>query len=121
MNEHEALGCGHFSESDWADLFMTAGPDEDAGASDETTPAPVETLRAHMQSCAACRAEWRAFASIGFAIRDSVRAERPTKETFVDGVLAATGRTDRKSVVEGKRVGLGWRRVRDEKERRTWA
>lgn len=116
MNEHEVFGCGHFSESDWADLFMTAGPDENVHYDEDRVregrgdgyravdghdnrsvdvsyaASSAETLQAHMQTCAACRAEWRSFASIGFAIRDLVRTERPTREAFVDGVLAASGR-----------------------------
>lgn len=63
MAEQRPLGCGLFSEEEWAELVAGSGPDAQADA------AGRRELLEHVRTCAACRAELAALARLSQQVR----------------------------------------------------
>jgi len=84
MAERRPLGCGRFSEDEWAALVVS-GPGDPLGA----------RLLEHAAMCAACRADldayWRLSAQVRAAAADPGLRE-PVRAAFVDSVLAQAAR-----------------------------
>lgn len=77
MTEQSVLGCGLYAENEWAELVSYEGD------------APSGPLFEHTQRCALCSAELTAFTSLTRHVGTVVAEQRPDREAFVDGVLAA--------------------------------
>ena len=87
MAEQRPLGCGLFSEEEWAELVAGSGPDAQADA------AGRRELLEHVRTCAACRAELAALARLSQQVRHVLAEADATlhdavREAFVAGVMA---------------------------------
>ncbi|MFS8583080.1 MAG: hypothetical protein FWJ61_09545, partial [Limnochordales bacterium] len=92
MAEQRPLGCGLFSEEEWAELVAGSGPDAQADA------AGRRELLEHVRTCAACRAELAALARLSQQVRHVLAEADATlhgavREAFVAGVMAQVRQT----------------------------
>lgn len=75
------LGCGYFSDQDWAEVIAPDDPKKQK----EPTP-----LLSHLQSCAACRQEFDSLSHLGAQVRLTLSESPDVRAAFVESVLAET-------------------------------
>lgn len=106
MGKQQPLGCGQFSESEWADLVVG-----------EERP-PRSPLLVHLQSCPACRAEMAEYERLTSHVRHVAAHDAHIRDAFVDGVMADIQRRERAGKRSGRAEG-GLGRLTDALRRRS--